>query len=193
MTLLADLTAAATPPSTPPAVVRTPTRPDGVLRRTDLVRLAVTLSSVGAVLAGLSLLAVDGGAADGSPVLSTPYGLIAVGRVSVDTSALGAARDGAAPAALAERVAVPVTLHNLSDEPVHYGPEHFRLRSGTATVRPEPGSVRSGDVAPGGAVQLRLVFRRGPAEQARLTVDVGEPATGLQLHLPPLAAAAPSS
>lgn len=203
MTLTADLTAAATSPDPPPAaspaapeavapapVVRAPSRSAGVLRRTDLVRLAVTLSSVGAVLAGLSLLAVDGGAADDSPVLRTPYGLVAVGRVSVDSAPRAAAPSGAAPA---ERVAVPVTLHNLSDEPVHYGPEHFLLRSGSGAVPPEPGSVRSGEVSPGGAVQLRLVFPRGGAEQARLTVDVAEPATGLLLHLPPPAAAAPSS
>lgn len=157
----------------------------GGITRGDVVRLSATLAAVGGLLGVLTVSAGSGPPADGRRTLETSYGLVALGRVTVE------AVTDPAQAGAALRVTVPVTLHNLSDEPVHYGPEHFRLRTSTAVVRPEVGPVRTGDVAPDGAVQLRLVFELPPTAQARLTVDDARLTGGLRVPLPPAVVPAP--
>lgn len=193
MTVTADRTALAAPRPEPDVPLQPSRRVDrrspGVITPADLVRLAMTLSLVVGAVAGLGLRSTGSYDDVWGRVLHTPYGVVALGHVTTASAApdggggrsvgAGGPRPGAAL-----RVTVPVTLHNLSGGPVHYGPQHFRLSGSGSTARPEPGSVPSGEVAPGGAVQLHLVFDLPGGPWARLTVDDGRPAAGLRLHLP---------
>lgn len=162
---------------------------DAVETRSDLMRLAATLSGVATVVAGVGLLTADAEGAHLRTALRTPYGLVALGKVQP----VGPAEHGPVggdAAAHEAHLLVPVTLHNLSDEVVHYGAEHFRLLDDETVVLPESRSVPTGEVAPGGAVQLRLVFHAELSPGARLVVDEAE--DSLLITLPAVGSALPS-
>lgn len=156
---------------------RAASRGSGAVTRGDVARLAATLAAVGALVGALDLATPHAPDVAGQRALETSYGVVALGHVRVELAGSSAADAGT------RRVTVPVTLHNLSDQAVHYGPQHFRLHAGTTTARPEAGSVRTGEVAPDRAVQLHLVFELPKASYARLTVDDARISSGLRLPL----------
>lgn len=177
-----------------------------------LVSFVLSLAVVGALLAAVQLTTTveTAGSSPQQPVLRTPYGLLAVGDVTVSVAVdaskgmvgkgtVGngtagnavagkghAAHTGAASGAAGVRVNVPVTLQNDSDAAVRYTPEQFRLVTGTGQpAGPEDSALLTGELRPGAAVALRLTFALpAGATSARLTVDSGRPTAGLDLSLP---------
>jgi hypothetical protein len=171
------------------------------LALTLLVRVVLALTVVGAVIAALQLSAVFTPAGSSpQPVLRTPYGIVAVGDVTVsvavdaskgmvgkDAAGEGhAAHTGAASGPAGVRVNVPITLHNQSDAAVRYAPEQFQLFTGDGQpAGPEDSALLTGQLQPGAAVALRLTFALpAGATGTRLVVDGGQPAVGLDLQLP---------
>ncbi len=173
----------------------------GGLTLADVMRVVLTLAVVGAVIAGLQLATSPTSAGSSAEsVLSTPYGLVAVGSVTVSAavpaanagmvgtqapSAGHSAHTGAGATPDGVQVNVPLTLHNRGDEVVSYRPQQFRLVADGQEVTPQDSALLTGELRPEAAVSLRLTFALPAAvDGARLRVDGASPSDGLELQLP---------